>query len=218
MTNKILILLIFIPTIIFSQPTTKIKDKENKETFYVLKSDNSVRQGEYIKRSFNNSILVKGFYKNGLKDSIWEFFNSNGEVIVRYDYSIKELLYKNSRDIFKGEKYKIADDDYKQDTSLIIPPFFLGGDEYILDEIINIIRYPDKAREYNITGTVYVSFTIDKNGKTSNYRVENPLGYGLDEEAIRVLKFLPDYWLPALIRGQAVEVEYEFPIHFKVVE
>jgi hypothetical protein len=36
----------------------------------------------------------------------------------------------------------------------------------------------------------------------------------LDEEAIRVVKLLPDYWIPGLLDNQAVDVELFFPFSF----
>jgi hypothetical protein len=38
----------------------------------------------------------------------------------------------------------------------------------------------------------------------------------MDEEAIRVLKLLPDNWLPGLLNGQPVDVEIVYPINFKL--
>ena len=61
-----------------------------------------------------------------------------------------------------------------------------------------------------------MTFIIDKRGKTSNYKVERPLGYGLDMEAIRVLKLQPDVWLPGIQNGQAVDTEVYIPIAFKM--
>jgi TonB family protein len=60
----------------------------------------------------------------------------------------------------------------------------IGGDEGILAKL----RYPEKARSSNISGSVTVEFTVDKDGKTKNIFVIEGLGYGCDEEAIRVIK------------------------------
>jgi len=52
--------------------------------------------------------------------------------------------------------------------------------------------------------------------KTSNYKVERPLGYGLDIEAIRMLKLQPDNWLPGIQNGQAVDTEVIKSVTFKI--
>jgi TonB family protein len=60
----------------------------------------------------------------------------------------------------------------------------IGGDGDILAKL----RYPEKARSSNISGSVTVEFTVDKDGNTKNIFVVEGLGYGCDEEAIRVVK------------------------------
>jgi TonB family protein len=60
----------------------------------------------------------------------------------------------------------------------------IGGDEGILSKL----HYPEKARSNNIIGSVTVEFTVDKDGATKNIFVIEGLGYGCDEEAIRVIK------------------------------
>ena len=59
-----------------------------------------------------------------------------------------------------------------------------------------------------------VTFTVDKYGKTSNFFAANPIGFGMDEEVIRVLKLIPDFWLPGLLDGEPVDVEVRFPFTF----
>ena len=56
---------------------------------------------------------------------------------------------------------------------------------------------PEKAIEANIKGRVTVKFKINEQGKLSDFQVVKSLGYGCDEEAIRVIKDGPQ-WFPAL--------------------
>jgi TonB family protein len=200
---------------LFGQDIKKITDKENNETFYVLKSDKTTKQGEYKKFSYNNKLLVKGFYKQGVKDSIWECYDFDGQLTLKYNYNKSELVTYKPNEIVKDKKYKIVNSN-STDTILSRTPIFLGGDDYVLSELIKNIHYPSSAVENGKSGKVYVVFTIDKYGKTSNYHVDNPIGFGMDEEAIRVLKLLPDNWLPGLLNGQPVDVEIVYPINFKL--
>ncbi|GAB3923384.1 energy transducer TonB [Mucilaginibacter myungsuensis] len=50
------------------------------------------------------------------------------------------------------------------------------------------LTYPAAAKEKNISGYVTVELTIDKNGEVQNPQVVKSLGYGCDEEALRVIK------------------------------
>ena len=213
MKNITLILLMIVPILLFGQETKKNTDRERNEIYFVLKSDKATMHGEYKKLAYNNSVLVRGHYKRGIKDSIWEFYNFKGEIIQKYDYTKNELIFL-SADV-RENKYKVVGLD-SLDVKLSRAPIFLGGSSYIASELVKTMRYPADAMENNISGRVLVSFIIDKNGKSSNYQVKNPLGHGLDAEAIRVLKLVEANWLPGILNGQAVDVELEYPIQFQL--
>ena len=211
MNKQILILLIFVPTMLFAQKTKKVTDEISNETFYVLKSDKKIRHGEYKKFNSFGKLLVNGYYKFGAKDSIWECFDHNGELTSKYDYTKNELIFYNPQAKVISKKYRLIANGNKLDTTLSRPPLFLCGDEFIMSEI----RYPLIAMEKGKFGRVVVIFTVDKFGKTANYHVKTPIGSGMDEEAIRVLKLIPDFWLPGLLNGEPVDVEVEFPFNFR---
>jgi len=218
MTKTILIILTFIPVFLFAQKTKMITDKENSEVYFVLKSDKVTRQGEYKRIGYKNSILVNGYYKNGVKDSIWEYYNYDGKVIQTYDFTKNELTYYYLSDEEKSKKYKFINGADNPEISLTRAPLYLGGTDNLNFVLSREITYPQIATENGIMGTVNVIFTIDKNGKTSNYHINKPMGYGLDEESMRVVKLLADNWLPGLLNGQAVDIEYVQPVYYKLVD
>ena len=203
-----------LPAILFAQETKRITTNETNETFFVLKADKTTKHGMYKKFSYKNTLLIKGFYKQGLKDSIWECYNFDGQISLKYDYSKNELLFYKPGD--KVRKYKFINETENADTTLDRPPIFLGGDDAFTSDIVKNLRYPVEALENGISGKVYVSFVVDKKGKTSNYKIEKPLGYGLDMESLRVLKLQPDNWLPAIQNGQAADIEVIYPVTFKL--
>lgn len=72
------------------------------------------------------------------------------------------------------------------------------------------LRYPDAARKNGIQGVVKLRFTVNAAGKLSNFKVLQKLGYGCDEEAIRLLKEGPAWQ----ISGDARKVQVEWEIRF----
>lgn len=72
------------------------------------------------------------------------------------------------------------------------------------------IRYPDAARKKGIQGVVKLRFTVSAAGKLSNFKVLQSLGYGCDEEAIRLIKEGPAW----KISGDARKVQVEWEIRF----
>lgn len=88
------------------------------------------------------------------------------------------------------------------------------GGEKELEKYLSLnLRYPNKALENGIVGEVVVCFMLDEKGVISDAKVLKSLGYGCDEEALRVVKKMPD-WKPAQVQGQAVKVNYILPVVF----
>jgi protein TonB len=75
------------------------------------------------------------------------------------------------------------------------------------------LRYPGEAVDKGISGKVFVSFIVEKDGHLSTFIIIRGVGYGMDEESLRVLKKAPA-WKPGLQNGQAVRVKYTLPLNF----
>ena len=79
------------------------------------------------------------------------------------------------------------------------------------------LRYPSQANDAGKSGKVWVSFIVEKDGQISNVLVDKGAGYGMDEEALRVLK-LSKKWKPGIQNGQPVRVKYTLPLNFVLTE
>ncbi|MBL7964097.1 MAG: energy transducer TonB [Flavobacteriales bacterium] len=94
-------------------------------------------------------------------------------------------------------------------------PEFPGGQEALMKYLSSRIEYPEEAMRENIEGAVFISFIVEQDGRISNVKSLRGLGGGLTEEAIRVVKGMPN-WLPGKQRGAPVRVQYNLPIRFKL--
>ena len=65
--------------------------------------------------------------------------------------------------------------------------------------------------------TVVVQFIVDKQGKLSDIQPLTALGYGMEQELVRVLRKSPK-WLPAQMNGQPVKAYRRQPLTFEVSE
>lgn len=100
------------------------------------------------------------------------------------------------------------------DTASTKEPEFPGGLVEFYKFIGKNFKMPAEVSKNKIEGKVYMSFSIDKDGSLSEFKVEKDLGFGLGEEAIRVLKLSPK-WIPGSKDGQPVKVSYSLPITIK---
>jgi TonB family protein len=92
-------------------------------------------------------------------------------------------------------------------------PRFPGGEEARLQYMMQNLRYPAEARKEGIQGTVFVTFLVEADGSITNVRVLRGIGGGCDEEAVRVIKEMPN-WTPGRQRGQNVRVQFNMPVRF----
>ncbi|MND88429.1 Gram-negative bacterial tonB protein [compost metagenome] len=93
------------------------------------------------------------------------------------------------------------------------PPEFPGGNDRIAIFMKKNIQYPKEAIKSNIGGRVTISFTIKANGKITNIQLLRGIGYGCDEEALRLVKLMPK-WKPGTINNVPREWHYNLPIIF----
>ena len=94
-------------------------------------------------------------------------------------------------------------------------PEFPGGDEKLMEFLQQNIKYPDEAIEAGAYGRVFVGCVIEKDGSIGEVRLLRGIGYGCDEEAMRVVKMKPK-WQPGKHNGEFVRVSYQIPILFKL--
>ncbi|MBA3681058.1 MAG: energy transducer TonB [Bacteroidetes bacterium] len=97
-------------------------------------------------------------------------------------------------------------------------PEYEGGLNALRRFVADRVHYPSFALEEGKGGTVHVKFVVDEKGKVSNLSLLNNLGYGLDQEALRVVGLIPNFIKPAMVNGQPVKVYYQLPIKFTVAK
>lgn len=92
-------------------------------------------------------------------------------------------------------------------------PAYPGGDAALLKFIAEHVEYPAIAKENGITGVVYVSYIVDRDGAIKEVKVVRGADPFLDKEAVRVVKTLKGY-KPGKQRGKPVPVQFTIPIRF----
>jgi len=89
-------------------------------------------------------------------------------------------------------------------------PTFPGGMNKFYTYVARNFITPET--EISMSIKVYVSFIIEKDGTMTDIQVIRNPGYGLDKEAIRVLKSLKTKWTPGILNGKPVRTAYNLPI------
>lgn len=94
-------------------------------------------------------------------------------------------------------------------------PEFTGGQAALLRYLQKHLRYPSSALAAGVGGRVFMSFVVGADGSISEVTILKGLGYGLDEEAQRVVRQMPA-WVPGYQSKHAVPVRFTLPITFAI--
>lgn len=91
---------------------------------------------------------------------------------------------------------------------------FPGGQRAFGAYLQSNMKYPAEAQRAKISGgKVYVQFVVNIDGTVQDLQVLKGVGFGCDEEAIRLIKSVPK-WNPGIQSGRAVRSRFTQPINF----
>ena len=92
-------------------------------------------------------------------------------------------------------------------------PKFTGGTSQLSSYLRKNIRYPQVDHKERRRGRVFVNFVVTDTGAIEDVKTLNSLGPAYDEEAIRLVKEMPQ-WIPGRQGGKPVYCRYNLPINF----
>ena len=112
---------------------------------------------------------------------------------------------------------EIEDEDVEETIYVVVEeePDFPGGMEALLKYLQENIQYPQLAKENNITGKVFVTFVVEKDGRVTQVKLLRDIGGGCGNEAMRVVKAMPK-WKPGKQQGRPVRTQFNLPVVFNL--
>ncbi|HEY0770185.1 MAG TPA: TonB family protein [Sphingobacteriaceae bacterium] len=90
-----------------------------------------------------------------------------------------------------------------------------GGRDAFAKYLSEKLVYPEQALANEVEGRVTIQFTIDLNGHIGNFKVLSSLGYGCDDEAIRLIREGPA-WAPSKKNDKPVAEEVTVGVKFDI--
>lgn len=113
-------------------------------------------------------------------------------------------------------EFVVEDEEIEEEHIFLVVenmPEFPGGEAAMYKFIGKNIEYPRMAKESGISGRVFITFVVERDGSVSDVQILRGIGGGCDEEAVRVIRKMPR-WSPGKQRGKPVRVQYRMPIKF----
>lgn len=116
---------------------------------------------------------------------------------------------------FKGVQVEEEEEEVEEEIFMVVEedPEFPGGLDALAQYLAKNIQYPDLARQNNLTGRVFVTFVVEKDGSVGQVKVLRDIGGGCGAEAMRVVKSMPK-WKPGKQRGKPVRTQFNLPVNF----
>lgn len=105
-----------------------------------------------------------------------------------------------------------------EDEILLTPDVeaeYPGGVDALMQFLAENIKYPQLAKEGGITGKVYITFVVEKDGSVAHVKVAREIGGGCGAEAMRVVKMMPK-WIPGRQNGRPARTFYTVPVNFEL--
>lgn len=144
------------------------------------------------------------------EEEIVEELEINLDIEITEDMAIAPAVVA---DIILNEE--IAEEKADEIFTIVeeLPTFMGGGNGEFLKWVGERLKYPSKAADANVQGKVFIQFVIEKDGSITDITVLKGIGFGADEEAVRIVGSAPK-WSPGKQRGKPVRLRMILPITF----
>lgn len=157
----------------------------------------------------------------------WNPALKNGKPTAFNDYYTVEFSpksYKKSEE--KNPRLMLPEQEYPAQKSNMIynlkdlhqtpRPYFANPQVTMAAYLRTNLQFPEQAKEFEIQGTVTLSFVVETDGRASNIMVENSVGGGCDNEAIRLIQNM--VWIPGVKNDSLVRTRTTQDITFQIGE
>jgi periplasmic protein TonB len=96
---------------------------------------------------------------------------------------------------------------------------FKDGERAMYKFISNNIVVPELALQEGQSGTVLISFVVEKNGRITQVQIDprsRKVGFGCEEAAMAVVRKMDGKWKAALQRDKPVRMRFSLPVKFQL--
>ena len=127
------------------------------------------------------------------------------------------LVLKDNKEIVVDTSGRYIRDytahDQKEKVFVIVEKVAMpvGGYKKLQQFFEDNMSYPKEAKKQQIEGRVFVAFTVNEDGTLSDFRILKGLGYGCDEEAIRLMRASSPWTKSAKKSNKSYPVLFKLP-------
>jgi len=177
-----------------------------KNIVLLLLINSSVFSQELYKNDFE-----KGYVKDGIKVSVWQYFDSKGEPELAINHSTGKVIFI-SKDTTDYVVYKNGE---WVSSKLDVRPMPISGTHNFFQAIRDTLKYPVKDFMNGLQGKVIASFEVDTLGAMINYNIIKGVGGACDSAVLAALKSKDQKWIPAMMGGKRCSTKFAIACEFR---
>jgi TonB family protein len=159
--------------------------------------------------------LVHHFFQSPLKQRLMMLTQGHSPLVRRWKYALAAPVLMFLFVAAQSNALPATQEAAADTATLDQAPAFPGGQEALMQYLAKQIKYPESAKRDQVSGMSVVQFVVEKDGTLSGFTALKKIRQDLDDEAIRVLKAMPN-WSPGIKDGQAVRAQMMLPIRFRL--
>ena len=183
------------------------------ENYESDKANKKLKLGECLIVNSATRELARGMYKNGIKDSIWNYFSQNSDLIQVYDFTNKKLIY-NIPDVSSIVKQRSVIDTTGYVNAKVVAPVKIGGLDYGFYLLYNQRNLPQGAKDQKEDILMEYIFDVSATGKLEDFNIKyTSTFYNADfKQSIKDLHGDAYEFIPASINGNPVKSKLVYQI------
>ncbi|MCX6332383.1 MAG: hypothetical protein NTZ82_07075 [Bacteroidetes bacterium] len=183
------------------------------ENYETDKNNKKLKLGECFIVNSSNRELARGKYNNGFKDSIWNYFSSNGDLVQVYDFTNKKLLY-NIPDEGTIVKQRSDVDTAGLVKPKVVTPVKIGGLNYGFYLLYNERNLPQAAKDQKEDILMEYVFDVSATGKMEGFSINYiSTFYNVEfKQSIKDLHQDAYEFIPANVNGKPVKSKLVYQV------
>lgn len=149
---------------------------------------------------------------------------SSDNAAIRPNTTLKSASSKAADEVQSQKNRELPVSSLKQTSdssgvydvaSIEVMPEYPGGLRKFYEWVGQNYRYPAAAHKAGVSGKVFITFVVEKDGTLSNIRILKDLGHGTGEAALQMLS-KSQAWKPGIQNGKKVRVQYNLPLSLQL--
>ena len=171
-----------------------------------------VASGRLLAQDLVSTEIEKGYVKDGKKFSIWEYYTGTKQLEFKIDHTTGRVYYLRE----DTSRFTVLRDSAWVMQSLRVYPIPVDGYQNLYKSVRENMRYPEEARQRGVEALAYVMFEVDEKGHACNFVQLGELGYGFDDEILRIVNAMQQIWVAARVDGKPVRSRFILPLKYSI--